>query len=87
MALNRARVNAQGVTLTDGLSYQVTIEFFDSAVPATVLRTETFVLPLDTTTDQLIARVVERGQTIRFALAALASARAAVPALAETPVP
>ncbi len=86
MALNRARVR-EDIGLTGGLSYLVLVDFFDSADPNTVLWTETFELPLTSTTTQLSNRVVERGQTIRAALAALAAARAAVPSGTTVTVP
>lgn len=79
MALNRAKV-ATDIGISGSLAFVVSVDYFDNADPATVLWQEVFILPLTTSTAELQARVVERGQTIRQALAALAAARAAVPA-------
>lgn len=78
MALNRARV-AKDIGLTNSGYYLVIVEYFDSAVPATVLWSETFQLPRPATTQQLQDRVVQRGQEVRGMLSDLAAAQAAVP--------
>lgn len=78
MALNRAKVAAD-ISLTSDLDYFVQVDFFDSAAPASVLRTETFAVPIGATVSQLQATVVARGQVVRTALAAQAAANVAVP--------
>lgn len=78
MALNRARV-ATDITLSSDLAYIVTIEYFDSVTPGTVLWREIFTVPLGATTTQLQTAVTTRGQSIRAGLAALAAAQTAVP--------
>lgn len=89
MALNRARVAKDiGIQSTgNGFSYLVAVEFFDSAVPGTVLWPETFLIPLGATTAQLNAAVVARGQEMRLVLAAQAAAQAAVPNQTVVTVP
>lgn len=86
MALNRARV-AKDIGITNDMSYQVVIEYFDSAVPGTVLWSETFTVPPSATTAQLQAQVVARGQVVRQGLAALAAAQVAVPNQTVVTVP
>lgn len=86
MALNRARV-AKDIALTNDLNYLVVIEYFDSADSATVLWTETFVVPLNATTAQLQAQVVARGQAVRSAQSSLAAAKIAVPNQTVVTVP
>lgn len=78
MALNRAKVSTD-VGLSGALNYVVSIDYFDSAAPTVVLWQEVFNLPSQTSTAQLQALVISRGQVIRDALAALAAARIAVP--------
>lgn len=79
MALNRARVTLP-ISVDDGLSvYVVVVEFFDSADSTTVLWAEQFRVPFGSTTGQLQALVVARGQTVRSGLATLAAAQTAVP--------
>lgn len=78
MALDRARVS-QPIGVTVDLDYIIDIEYFDAAAPGTVLWAEQIVLPLDATTQQLQARVVERGQAIRRAFQRRDGARTAVP--------
>lgn len=78
MALNRAHVVAD-IGLSSSLYYVVEVEFFDSVAPTTVLWRETFVVSRGTTTTQLQAMVVARGQEVRDAFAARDAARLAVP--------
>ncbi len=85
MALNRARVAAD-INLSTNLWYVVDVEYFDSEAPQVVLWRETFTLPLTTTDTELGDRVVERGRTVREALAQLANARTVVPAGTTVPV-
>jgi hypothetical protein len=87
VALNRARV-AQPLSVDDGLSvYVVVVEFFDSADPSTVMWAEQFRIPFGSTTAQLQALVIARGQTVRASLASLAAAQAAVPVNTTVTVP
>jgi hypothetical protein len=86
MALNRARVVGD-IDVTNELAYFLTVEFFDSAAPATVLWSEPMTVPIGATTAQLQAKVIERGQAVRAALATQAAARAAVPAGTTVTVP
>lgn len=78
MALNRARVVAD-ITITGNMSYQVQVEFFDSAATSVVLWAETFIVPPNATTTQLQNIIVARGQEVRAGLAAQAAARVSVP--------
>lgn len=86
MALNRARV-AKDIGINQDMGFQVTIEFFDSAVPGTVLWADTFSIPANATTTQLQAAVIARGQQVRTGLAALAAAQTAVPNQTVVTVP
>lgn len=86
MALNRARV-AQNIGITNDMSFQVVVEYFDSTVPGTVLWSEAFTVPASATTAQLQAQVVARGQVVRQGLAALAAAQVAVPNQTVVTVP
>ena len=78
MPINRARV-AEDVNISSDLYYVVAIEYFDNAAPQTTIWRETFSVPRGTTTAQLQALVVDRGQEIRGALAARDAARTVVP--------
>lgn len=78
MALNRAKVSTD-IGLSGALNYVVSVDYFDIAAPSTILWQEVFNLPSATSTTQLQALVVSRGQVVRDALAALAAARVAVP--------
>lgn len=86
MALNRARV-AKDIDITNDMSYQVVVEYFDSANPGAVLWSETFTIPSNATVAQLEAQVVTRGQQVRVGLANLAAAKLAVPNGTVTTVP
>lgn len=86
MALDRARV-ANDIALSSDLSYLVSVEYFDSAAPGTVLWRENFTVPIGATTAQLQAVVTTRGQAIRAAFAAQAAARVAVPNQTVVTVP
>lgn len=86
MALNTAKVT-RDITLTNGLDFLVLVSYYDSAAPQTELWSEAFVLPLTSSVNDLTNRVIERGQTIRNALAALAAAKASVPVGATVTIP
>jgi hypothetical protein len=86
MALNRASV-ATDITIASDMSYQVQVNFFDSADPATILWAETMILPAGSTVAQLQAQVIARGQQVRTGLANQAAARAQVPAGTTVTVP
>lgn len=78
MALNRAKV-ASDISLSASLYYVVSIQYFDNAAPTVILWAETFVVPRSTSTAELQAMVVKRGQEIRAAFADQEAARTAVP--------
>lgn len=78
MALNRARVS-KDIGLTNSGDYLVIVEYFDSAAPTVVLWAETFNISRGTSTTQLQALVVAKGQERRGWLSDLAAAQLAVP--------
>lgn len=86
MALNRARVSSD-IGLSGSLYYVVSIEYFDSAASSTVLWAETFQMPRSTSTAELQAAVVKRGQDLRAAFADRDAARVAVPNQTTVVVP
>lgn len=89
MALNRARV-AKDIGIqsgANGFNYVVVIEYFDIAVPGTVIWPETFVIPFGASTAQLQTVVTARGQEVRAALATLAAAQVSVPNQTVVTVP
>lgn len=90
MALNRAQVTNDisiEATSGNGFNYVVQVSFFDSAAPTTILWTETFHLPIGSTTAQLQAAVVAKGNEVRTVLAQQAAARVAVPVNTTITVP
>lgn len=86
MAINRARV-ADDIGLSGSLYLVVPVEYYDVADPVSVLWAETFTVPRGTTTAQLQAQVIARGQEVRSAYAARDAARSAVPIQTTITVP
>lgn len=86
MPINRAKT-ANDITVGADGTYFVVVDFFDVADPATILWEDAMQMPAGSTTGQLQARVVARGQELRQFLANQAGARTQIPVGTTVTVP